>query len=153
MDNKAPNFDSKDLALDDALAVALNIPRSKNILRVLEHNLDFVPELKLALQALNKQISSKMPDDSESCKKWWKANCKTLRKQLRSATVKYRNIGHDWQFSNEQKDQLQQYFDANLLLIDCLNSGCCVSRDVRQEIEDTLLLPMSETVRDRTQQT
>ena len=35
-------------------------------------------------------------------------------------------------------------FYANKLLSDCLNSDCYVSRDVRQEIEDTLLLPMSE---------
>jgi hypothetical protein len=35
-------------------------------------------------------------------------------------------------------------FDANQLLVDCLNSDCYVSREVRQEIEDTLLLPIAE---------
>ncbi|WP_445305773.1 NACHT C-terminal helical domain 2-containing protein [Microcoleus sp. T2B6] len=29
------------------------------------------------------------------------------------------------------------------LLVDCLNSGCNVSPAVRQEIEETLLLPIS----------
>ncbi|MEH1777873.1 MAG: NACHT domain-containing NTPase [Nostoc sp.] len=53
-------------------------------------------------------------------------------------------IGHDWQFSNEQKELLQQYYDANKLLVDCLNSDCYVSREVRQQIEDTLLLPIAE---------
>jgi hypothetical protein len=57
---------------------------------------------------------------------------------------KYRKIRHDWQFSNEQKELLQKYYDANKLLVDCLNSDCHVSRKVRQEIEDSLLLPMSE---------
>ncbi|MEH2467846.1 NACHT C-terminal helical domain 2-containing protein [Nostoc sp.] len=56
--------------------------------------------------------------------------------------IKHRNIGHDWQFSDGQKKLLQQYYDANKLLIDCLNSECYVSRTMRQQIEDTLLLPV-----------
>ncbi|KAM3094162.1 NACHT C-terminal helical domain 2-containing protein [Phormidesmis sp. 146-12] len=54
------------------------------------------------------------------------------------------NSEHEVRFSDEQKQLLQQYYDANKLLIDCLNSDCYVSRDVRQEIEETLLLPISE---------
>jgi predicted NACHT family NTPase len=34
----------------------------------------------------------------------------------------HRNIGHDWQFSEQQKNCLKQYYDANKLLVDCLNS-------------------------------
>ncbi|MBD1843702.1 hypothetical protein H6F89_09875 [Cyanobacteria bacterium FACHB-63] len=58
--------------------------------------------------------------------------------------LKYRNIGHDWQFTNAQRALLQKYYDANTLLVDCLNSDCYVSREVRQDIEETLLLPISE---------
>ncbi len=49
-----------------------------------------------------------------------------------------------WQFNDKQKEQLQHYYDANKLLVDCLNSDCYVSRDIRQEIEETLLLPIAE---------
>lgn len=42
---------------------------------------------------------------------------------------------------------LQQYYDANKLLVDCLNSGCAVSLKVREEIEETLLLPNAEIER------
>jgi hypothetical protein len=35
----------------------------------------------------------------------------------------------------------------SLLLLKCLDSDCYVSRDVRQEIEETLLLPMEEIER------
>jgi hypothetical protein len=38
---------------------------------------------------------------------------------------------------------LRKYYDANKLLVDCLNSGCNVSPAVRQEIEETLLLPIA----------
>ena len=55
-----------------------------------------------------------------------------------------RDIGHDWQFTDEQKRLLQQYYDANFLLVRCLNSNCYISRPVRQSIEDTLLLPYEE---------
>jgi predicted NACHT family NTPase len=69
--------------------------------------------------------------------------------QLRAILVEHRNIGHDWQFTNAQEQLLQQYCDANRLLIKCLNSDCYVSREVRQEIEETLLLPMSEVEKRR----
>ncbi|MBD2033743.1 hypothetical protein H6F76_01515 [Leptolyngbya sp. FACHB-321] len=55
--------------------------------------------------------------------------------------IQYRNIGHDWQFSLEQVQMLEQYYAANKLLLDCLNSDCYVTRSVREEIEATLLLP------------
>ena len=49
------------------------------------------------------------------------------------------NIGQDWYLSNERKELLQQYYDSNQLLVDCLNSD--VSDGVREEIEANLLWP------------
>ena len=80
---------------------------------------------------------------------WRELKGEAWTRQLREVMIEYRNIGYDWQFSDEQQQRLWQYYDANKLLVDCLNSDCYVSRDVRQEIEDTLLLPMNEIVRDR----
>ena len=88
-----------------------------------------------------------LPDgegDSKAFKKWWWSNSKAWAEELRAVTNKYRNIGHDWQFSKEQKEKLAQYYDANKLLVDCLNSDCYVNRSVREEIENTLLLPIAE---------
>ncbi len=48
------------------------------------------------------------------------------------------------QFSNKHQELLQQYYDANQLLVNCLNSACEVSDEVREEIEETLLLPIVE---------
>ncbi len=61
--------------------------------------------------------------------------------------INYRNIGHDWQFSDQQKERLGQYYYANQLLVECLNSDCYVSREVRSHIEDTLLLPIAQLER------
>jgi predicted NACHT family NTPase len=58
--------------------------------------------------------------------------------------IQYRNIGHDWQFSDEQRQKLQQYYTANKLLVDSLKSEN-VSDQLRQEIEATLLLPITRS--------
>jgi hypothetical protein len=55
-----------------------------------------------------------------------------------------RYVGHNWGFNLEQKELLECYCDANQLLIDCLNSSCVVSNEVRKGIENTLLLPIAE---------
>lgn len=64
--------------------------------------------------------------------------------RLQSEIVQYRNTQQDWNFSPEQQQMLQQYYDANQLLLDCLNSNCEVTAAVRQEVEAALLLPQKE---------
>jgi len=60
---------------------------------------------------------------------------------LRQVCIDYRNIGHDWQFTKEQIKLLNQYYEANLLLVECMNRSN-ISEQVREEIESTLLLPV-----------
>lgn len=48
-----------------------------------------------------------------------------------------------WQFSEDEKKLLREYYYANELLLRCLNSdGCVIERQLRQEIAATLLLPI-----------
>jgi predicted NACHT family NTPase len=60
---------------------------------------------------------------------------------LQEAIAKHQNIQPDCHFSLEQQQLWQGYYDANQLLIDCLNSNCEVTATVRQELKATLLLP------------
>ena len=97
------------------------------------------------LQKLLQQLKDQFPDSSTNHNNfayWWQANGREWIEELRSIMIEHRNIGHDWQFSQSQKKLLEQYYDANKLLVDCLNSDCYVSREVRAEIEDSLLLPI-----------
>ena len=71
---------------------------------------------------------------------WWQVNGQAWTKQLKAFMIEHRNVGHDWQFSEEQTKRLKQYYDANLLLVDCLNSDCNARPEVKEEIEKTLLL-------------
>ncbi|HAG84195.1 MAG TPA: signal transduction protein, partial [Cyanobacteria bacterium UBA12227] len=112
---------ARDLALDRALNLALD-----QKVGYLDWALATVgdAELEFRLQKLKDQL----PDltKKESLESWWQINGQTWTKQLRAAMIHYRNIGHEWHFSDAQKQLLQQYYDANKLLVDCLNSDCYV---------------------------
>jgi hypothetical protein len=58
--------------------------------------------------------------------------------------IQHRNIGHDWQLSKQDRDLFKKYLEANQLLVECLKSECYVTRTVREEIENTLLLPSAQ---------
>jgi predicted NACHT family NTPase len=113
-----------------------------NFANTLAHTL--TPMLQCKIQQLESQLPATHHENRDSFKQWWQVNGKAWIDQLRAVIIEHRNIGHEWHFNDVQKQLLQQYYDANKLLVDCLNSDCYVSREVRQEIEDTLLLPMSE---------
>jgi predicted NACHT family NTPase len=112
-------------------------------------NLNYFLDLKIdtVLKRKIKQLKKQLPilevkndSDVKELIQWMKIKGSEWTEQLQTVMIEHRNIGHDWQFSDEQKQLLQQYYDANKLLVDCLNSDCYVSREVRQEIEETLLL-------------
>lgn len=93
------------------------------------------------------QLKDQLPAASENRERlqdWWQTRYPAWVDQLRGTIVQYRNIQHPWQFSPEQRQTLQHYYDANQLLVDCLNGHCEVTASIRQEIEDTLLLPQKE---------
>jgi hypothetical protein len=59
--------------------------------------------------------------------------------------LRYGNIGHQWQFNEKQKELLKQYYAANQLLVDCLKVPCEITPTVREQILETLLLPITRT--------
>ncbi|WP_414519902.1 NACHT C-terminal helical domain 2-containing protein [Nostoc sp. PCC 9305] len=93
------------------------------------------------------QLSDQLPNSRQSQERfelWWQTNYSTWAEQLKTTVINYRNINHQWDFSIEQQQVLQHYYDANQLLLDCLHSNCEVTPAIRQEIEATLLLPQKE---------
>ncbi|MBG1264617.1 helix-turn-helix domain-containing protein [Nostoc commune] len=53
-------------------------------------------------------------------------------------------LSQKWYFDDKQKKLLRQYYEANKLLMFCINSKFDISPEVRSHIEDTLLLPIAE---------
>lgn len=83
------------------------------------------------------------PQNTEQFKEWWQENGKAWREKLRQIMITHRNIGHDWQFTDQQRDLLERYNNANILLMECLGREAVIDRGVRAEIENTLFLPIS----------
>jgi predicted NACHT family NTPase len=93
-----------------------------------------------SLEQLRDQLPNSKQNHQRS-QEWWQAHHHAWVEKLRETTAQYRNINHNWEFSSEQQQVLQSYYDANQLLVDCLNSNCEVTAAIRHEIESTLLLP------------
>jgi hypothetical protein len=100
-------------------------------------------ELEQPLQFIRNQLPD-LKENPSVFKQWWKNHSLDWLEQLRDLQIQYRNLVCDWQFSESQLALLNKYYKANALLVNCLNSGCCVSKAVRDEINETLLLSIKD---------
>ena len=148
--NLAPDL-VLDLVLNRALTLSYALPCNPSLERVLALSFALPDEravvcdsgLQHSLQQLKEQLPS--PDQGgERLKEWWNANGQTWAEKLKFLILRYRNIGHQWQFSAQQKEVLKQYYASTQLLVHCLN-GCEVTPTVREKIEEKLLLPITES--------
>ncbi|MFN6474965.1 NACHT domain-containing protein [Nostoc sp. DedQUE07] len=122
-------------------------------LRKQESQQEFDSNLSLnsLLSNLLLEVKAQLPDPGIfgiSFENWWLENgtdwAEKLRNRVCKLIIDFRNLGYDWQFNNQQMKLLNQYYDGNKLLVDCLNSDCYMSRLIREKIEGTLLLPIAE---------
>ena len=116
-----------DLALEQDLTLALTLDSAFN----------------KAFQVLAEQLPAASQRNRKYFSQWWIENGLAWTEQLRSVVIQYPEGERNWQFSPEQNALLQQYYYANQLLVACLNSGD-VSPKARQDIESSLLLPVSQ---------
>jgi predicted NACHT family NTPase len=123
---------------DLAIIIACAITRAIDI--AITRAIDIDPKFQQKLQTLRDQLQSQL-QDNEQFKQWWETQGVAGTAQLRATMIEHRNIGYDWQFSPEQKDKLEQYHNANLLLADCLDRGY-LSIEARQRIENGMLMPI-----------
>lgn len=141
------------LALDFALDLSLDFHLSHSLATA--RDLAFATALSRAIAIAKGLSNARLYQRLQSLKdrsptpnraknafgKWWKQNGKEWIVEYRQVLIEHRNIGHDWQFTEEQREKLNQYYEANQLLVECLKSDCYVRRETRQEIEDSLLMP------------
>lgn len=119
-----------------ALNLAFDFDPKNVVLCLFALNLE--TQLKQAMQELEAELPD--PDkEVEQFNKWRQAKGQAWVEKFTGL------IGHNLQFSEQQKELLKEYYKANKSLVEYLNSGCQVSDIVRQEIEQTLLLPVRLT--------
>jgi predicted NACHT family NTPase len=132
-----------DIASNPDFEITLKFANTRSLDLHFTHVLDSeaTSDLKAALQKLKDELP--ILKDTESFKLWWTKNSLSWIQKLREI-MKNRNIGSDWQLNRQDKKLLEQYSDANKLLVDCLNIDSKEISQVRKEIEERLLLPFDE---------
>jgi predicted NACHT family NTPase len=132
-------------ARDRAIAYLLDTQSAPELIEELQ-------KLRQELQRNQEELKVTLSDNNEDNLEIWFNYRSHNKKQTELVQIitmlllehKFCKDCKDRQFSKQQQELLQQYYDANKLLVDCLNSGCVVSDRVREEIEETLLLPIAE---------
>ncbi|MEG4147459.1 NACHT domain-containing NTPase [Microcoleus sp. Pol12B5] len=149
------------LDLDSAVYFFVVFADKPKVIRscALDAVLELKPELKQKLEKLKDEIpelpndeiaEDEISEDEENKEKsqkfnnWFGNDFSRWFDQVKFVTTESRNIGHDWQFNEEYKTRLRQYYDANKLLVDCLNSSRNRSPTIRAHIEETFLLPQTK---------
>lgn len=131
------------LKLDSTLGLDLKIGLNRELnVTSLAHtlNLSLNSEWQHSLQHFRQPPNF---DQGEELNELHKSNIETWNNKLKDVQTRYCDIKDNWQFNVEQMKLLQQYHDANNLLVNCLKSSCYMTHAVREEIENTLLLAPS----------
>ncbi|MEM8641827.1 MAG: NACHT domain-containing protein [Cyanobacteria bacterium P01_G01_bin.54] len=131
--------------LNLARAYALNLDRALDfaIKHACDLNLlsDFTDHLH--------QLKNKLPtsNSSEEVQSWWLSHGNRWIERLQQVMTKYRNMGHNWHFTQEQQQQLRRYYRANIFLTNLMKIEGAITEGCRTEIEENLLLPWAELQR------
>ncbi|HEY9596382.1 MAG TPA: NACHT domain-containing NTPase, partial [Cyanophyceae cyanobacterium] len=122
-----------ELALDLALVHALNIALSLTCELIYDRLTTL--RLSLSLNHLTKgtpfqncleQLQQQLPNpdvNRDSIQQWCQVNASAWVSQLRRLIVEHRNIGHEWHLNEASLQWLEQYSNANQLLLECLNNN------------------------------
>lgn len=86
-----------------------------------------------------------LPEEVEVSTYWVFETLQQWIDRFRLIILEHRNIGHNWNFTDSEIKSLQEYYDVNKLLAQCLKGDCYVSREVREEINLSTLLPIDKT--------
>jgi predicted NACHT family NTPase len=140
--NTCPEF-----KLDYTLNFILNRARARAAVSI---NYYLADTLKLAedsgLKNKLQELYNRLPDDwsnLEEIRQWKLANEGQLWvEDLREIMIDYRSISSVPDFTVNQRELLKQHYQSNLFLWECLNTDCYIDRNVREQIEETLLLPI-----------
>lgn len=154
--------------LDLTLDLTLTLARVYSSIRVLNHSLTialsyaFAPDINFSLTPLVSyvadpayrlahayamaeklklsQLANELASLSNLSEPQTSNEYRSFEKRMRAITLKHRDIGHEFTFTDEEIEHLIDYFNANRLLKDCLELAT-MPREIKEEILDSLFLP------------
>jgi len=130
-----------DIALDIFLGctLVLDLTRALDLARQLHDQIliDQITEVQKQLKPIED-----LPENEQQ--EWWIEEGQEWIYSLRTAMIGQHHIGYNCQFFDQQREVFQKYYDVNLRLAECLNTDCYLSREVRQDIEATMLRPIAQ---------
>lgn len=138
--DKISSYINKIIFISPDFTLGHTIVNNHEVSRMIVSQIIHFSEFEKLLNELKNEIYEKekiSPEEQHSKKTTWLLKINTWMKNNL-------DIFCYWDFDYTQKELLKKYLHANVFLLECLKSDCYVSREVRQEIEDTLLLPTSE---------
>ncbi len=138
--DKISSYINKIIFISPDFTLGHTIVNNHEVSRMIVSQIIHFSEFDKLLNELKNEIYEKekiSPEEQHSKKTTWLLKINTWMKNNL-------DIFCYWDFDYTQKELLKKYLHANVFLLECLKSDCYVSREVRQEIEDTLLLPTSE---------
>ncbi len=131
------------LALDLALDLAISYAHARTLtIDHVQRALGTAFKLKLPELENELQILLNICESTDSL--WWQKEGNAWRESLRKVAIRHRNIGEKWTFSKDASKTLLEYYQANRMLIACLNAAPGLSAAMRHQIEESMLLPESE---------
>ena len=109
---------------------------------LIHFNLDLIDLRMKELQNSLHKLRIPIPNpetDPEKLNIWWQENQERWTEEFITILREHYHSGHNWDFTAEQTQSLWQYYEANQLLVDCLNSSDELNQKVRSQIEEKLL--------------
>lgn len=126
-----------DLALASARARARDLDSACDLASALD--LALASAHRLGLTQLAEELAAlSIPGDMPIVEEW-----QSFVRKLQALMIKHRNIGHEWNLSATQEEQLADYLNATRLLIDCLELAF-MPPDEKRAMMESLYLPPAQ---------
>jgi len=107
-------------------------------------NTELANELKEFCLELANDINI-IKNSKNKFQKWFQSQAPRKVEELKNLFKKYREINWNWHWTEDQFDLQIKYYEANILLVECLKINEVVSEEFKEQIKDELLLPNTAT--------
>ncbi|MEM9137209.1 MAG: NACHT domain-containing protein, partial [Cyanobacteria bacterium P01_F01_bin.42] len=159
-------LDLKLIGLLSAIEQVIEAPSMSNMLALYsalnfeaQHALD--PEFLTSVQALRAELPRHLSEShtqqdwwkQRTQQNWWEQEGQDWLRRWKLAVKEHRGLSLDWQWSEDEAQILQTYYQANQLLVNCLQFEARLTVPEREAIMDQLLVvPSNEAASEITAQ-